>query len=106
MTIDDLKSLKQVIKVLRDGGVTSAEIDGVKLTLLAKPISNVRLPKPDYSSDIPEAHTPVPQYTPVNKHTGSAFETIYDTALEANPAMPEELTEEQLLMWSVGNEQQ
>jgi len=93
--ISSLKDLKQVIKALREGGVTSAEIDGVKLTLLPKPVSNEKR-RIDYSSDIPEANIPVPKFTPMNP----------DAPLIADKIESEELTEEQLLMWSAAGHEQ
>lgn len=48
----DIKSLKSLLKVLRDSGVTSYEHDGVKLSLSDLPVSKESLSKP--SAAIPE----------------------------------------------------
>jgi len=103
--ITSLRDLKQVIKALREGGVTSAEIDGVKLTLLPKSISNEKK-RIDYSSDIPEANIPVPKFTPIYTETVGNGGASSDAPLIADKIESEELTEEQLLMWSAAGHEQ
>ena len=91
MTIDGINDLRKVIRLCRDHGVTSIEIDGIKLQLsLKQPAKASRI---DYDA-FPEASIPVPRYTPVNAQ---------DTASEpvqANIDMPDELTEEQAMFYS------
>ncbi len=82
MKIDNLKDLRQLIKACRDGGVTTIEADGVKLTLLPKAASKAA--PTDYSNDFPEANIPIPQYTPV----------------EQGKIATEELTPDQLMFYS------
>ena len=106
MLITSLRDLKQVIKALREGGVTSAEIDGVKLTLLPKPASNVSKGLRDFSSDFPEANIAVPKFTPIS--SSNRDRTLHDdeAPLEADKIDTEELTEEQLMFYSsAGHEQ-
>lgn len=47
----DIKSLKSLLKVLRDNGVMSYEHDGVKLTLSDLPLSKDSLPQSPITED-------------------------------------------------------
>lgn len=89
MKIEGLKDLKQIVKLCRDQGVSSIEVDGIKLTLGPAP-------KPEYKPQEqvidPLENAQVPTYTPV--HQESAQETAARLTKEAG------MTEEQLLHWS------
>lgn len=85
MTIDNLKDLEKIIRLCRKQGVITIKIDGIELTLGPAPQKTY---KPiDIAKDIPEASikVPVPNFV-------------------QGPVETEELSEEQMLMWSVTNE--
>lgn len=84
MKIEDLKTLKQVIKLCRENGVSAVEIDGIKLSIAAQPIKTKTRQLSDYSDDIPEANIKVPQYNGVI----------------ADDITTDELTPDQKLFWS------
>lgn len=86
MTIDSLKQLKALIQLCQKEGVTDIEVDGIKLSLGAKPVK--RANSPAIERDIPEASIKVPAYN------GAQIEDKEETE-------PASLTEEQLLFYSV-----
>lgn len=86
MKIENLKVLQQVIKLCRKEGVSTIEIDNVKLTLQPQ-TSKTRIQAPDIANDFPEARLQVPKFT--------GF-----TPSEDDKIVTDELTEEQLLNWS------
>lgn len=62
MVIPNLKTLKQVLKLCRENGVSAIEIDGMKLNI-ALEAKRVKVRQvSDFSSDIPEANIKIPQY--------------------------------------------
>lgn len=95
MKINDIKHLEQVIKLCRKQGVSTIEVDGIKLTLapIVKPKQTFQAP--DISNDFPEAQLQVPKYTGVTPDVNDKI-TNETEAID----MPDELTEDQLLNWS------
>lgn len=83
MTVKDLKDLEKVIKLCRRMGIEAIEVDNVKLNLgpAPKPVTQHSV-----ASDFPEASMKIPQYTA--------------TSGDPDAITSDELTPEQLLMWS------
>ena len=92
MKINSIKDLQKVLKLCRQTGVTTIEIDGVKLTLGPQPVS-VRAPHIDLDA-FPEANIRVPQYSPIQAQ--DTANSPIDTKID----MPDELSEEQLMFYS------
>lgn len=94
MKIQSIKDLKQIIALCRKNGVSSIEIDGIKLSLSPIPGKGTQAPQlPDFSSDIPEASLKVPQY---NGYQGD----ITETSLTSEAIQTDGLTPEQLMFYS------
>lgn len=91
MKVDNLKDLKQLIQLCQKQGVSTIKVDGIELTLIA-PVAKRATSVPDYSSDFPEASIQVPKFN----GEISPVEAI----------KTEELTPEQLLMWSAKSDEQ
>lgn len=90
MQIDSLATLRKVLKLCRESGVTSIEIDGIKMSIAL--ISSKRSNESSIFDNLelpPEASAVVPQYNPSN--------TIQE---EAERISTESLTEEQILFYS------
>ena len=88
MKIENIKELQKVIQLCRKQGIESFEIGDIKFTLGSLPKEEVLR---DVANDFPEASLKVPEFSPTSKP-----DTI----------KTDELTPEQLLMWSaVSNEQ-
>lgn len=83
MKIENLKELQKVIQACRKLGVQSIKIDNVEFHLGSLP--SVRKTT-DYSADFPEASIKIPKFT-------GEISAI-------DPIATEELTPEQLMMWS------
>jgi len=84
LKIEDIKSLKQVLKLCRENGVSAIEIDGIKLNIALETKKAKVRQVSDFSSDIPEANIKVPQYN------GEVADDI----------TTDELTPDQLLFYS------
>jgi hypothetical protein len=88
MKIDNIKQLQKVIQLCRKLGVDALEIDNVKFNLGAAPKRQRRIEEEVFS---PEANIRIPQYNPI---------VTDDTEGTADIIKTDELTQEQLLMWS------
>jgi len=92
MQIDSLSTLRKVIKLCRENGVTSISIDGITMSIALT--SNKTIPKESSIFDNlelpPEASMAVPQYT----------DSTYQQQIQPDKIETETLTEEQMLMWS------
>lgn len=86
MTIDSLKTLKQLIKLCRSEGVQSIKVDGIEMHLGA-PLQKAYKSQPEVLTD-PLANAKVP--TP----------NIYNEVSEDTKIVTDELTDEQLLYYS------
>ena len=90
MKIKDLAEFSQLLKICRNNGVQTFEIDGVKVTL--QPKVQIKRQRPVLgNSGFVEENIPVPQYQgqPIPEETPTeAIKT------------PDELTQEQLLFYS------
>lgn len=93
MTIDSLRDLKKLLKVCQDAGVTAIEVDNIKLNLTLKPKSRVNA-----LDAFPEASVRVPTYTPIQVQE-SQDEAI--SAFNEGIDEPDDLTEDELLFYSV-----
>lgn len=92
MKIESISQLKKILSLCQDHGVTSIDIDGIKMSL--KPIQKASNSALELQ---PEAYIPVPKYTPVQ-----AQET-QDEAITSNTEAtdtPNALTDDQLLFYS------
>jgi len=97
MKIDNLKMLQKVIAFCRKQNVTSIKIDGIELTISLQSRTEKRPKGRDLSLDldIPEANIPVPQFQ------GSSQPIVKDKDFtQGEIETPDELSEEQLMMWS------
>lgn len=92
MKINSLSDLKKLIALCRKSGIASIKVDNIELALGSVPLKTKEISRIDYSKDFPESAIPVPQYTPV--------------ASNEEESVSSELTEEQLLYYSVGTEAQ
>jgi hypothetical protein len=95
MTIDSLSDLRKVIQLCRKNGITTIEIDNIKLTIQPLPFKRTNIDLDAF----PEAQVSIPQYSPIN-----ASEAV-NAVIEAIE-MPDELTEEQALFYSAKSEPQ
>lgn len=84
MKIDNIKDLKAVIKLCRDTGVSSIKVDNVEFHLGHEPIKYKASSKQTTST-----YTPSESFVP-----GGVTEDV--------KIVTDELTPEQLLMWSTG----
>jgi len=93
MTIDNLSQLSKLLKLCKKHGVTAIEVDGIKM--------NVSLERSKPQIDLnafPEANIRVPIFNPG---------TVPDSEVQMDRIEePDQLTEEQLLNWSVKTEPQ
>lgn len=89
MTIATLKDLEKVIRLCRKTGVDSIKVDGIEILLGSEPYTDLK-PSTRPLKEIVESAKAL--YNP-----GVAY-----TPTEHTKIQTEELTEEQLLMWSVG----
>lgn len=87
MKIDSLKELKKLLQLCHEQGVHSIKLDGMEFGL--NPTIPVKTKKSIIDNINLEEDIKIPQYTPV----------VRDGEPDAI-AMPDELTEEQLLNWS------
>ncbi len=86
MEIKTLNDLKKIVQLCRKQGVQSLSLGTLVLHLGPAPR---QASKPiDYSSDIPESKVQIPKFT--------------GEISAPEPVSTDELTAEQLLMWSVG----
>ncbi len=76
MKIETAKELQKLIKIMRAEGVDKIKVDGIEIELGLAPVKPTKAKQTQVSAGITE-----------------------DTKIE----LPQELTEEQLLMWSVAN---
>lgn len=95
MKIENIKQLQQLLKLARKEGVESMRVDGIEFFLghLPQPTAK-KTAKPDNFANLnlpPEADLQIPQYTPPSVHDQ------IDT---------DELSDEQILMWSAQGSQQ
>lgn len=98
MQIDSLKDLEKVLKLARKLGVTTMKVDNIEFQLGSIPEKSKRS---DFSNlDLPiEANIPVPQYQ------GTVSAQLAAKAAAQQAISEGQLTEEQMLMWSVSAEQ-
>lgn len=111
MKINNLSDLKKLIRACRELGVEAIKVDGLELAINhnlgpARKAIKPRKSLPDYSSDFPEAQISL---MPKNA-TLSLPEALKSKSEDELPSdlidTPDELTEEQLLMWSSGSTEQ
>lgn len=93
MVIPDLKTLKKVLKLCRDHGVSAIEVDGIKLNIALLPKKQPQ--SIDFAADFPEANIKIPQYNGPNGTGGSQGPDTITT---------DELTSDQLLFYSAKSE--
>lgn len=93
MKVNTIKDLQKLVQLCRKTGIDAIEVDGVKLNLGPAPKRQRRAKS--VASDFPEADLKVPQYTP-SEEESTTEETI----------STDELTPEQLLMWSSASSEQ
>lgn len=96
MKIADLKQLDRLLALCQKRGVTSITVDGVNLTLAPKVDKRVPTVRSVDTTVFPEASLTVPQY-----NGGTTEDTTLPDKVDSD-----ELTEEQLLMYSVADDQQ
>lgn len=92
MKIESIKQLDKLMALCQKRGVSSITVDGLTFHMhevKAKPRAMNAPVLPDYSNDIPEASAQVPKFT--------------GEVEEQAPITTEDLTPEQLLMWSSGS---
>lgn len=87
MEIKNFNDLKKIILLCRRQGVQSIKIGTLELHLGAAVRQKQK--QIDYSSDIPEANVQIPKFT--------------GEIAAPDPVTTDELTEEQLMFYSVGN---
>lgn len=87
MKLDSLKDLKQLFKLCQEMGIEKFEIGGLKLELGPMPT------KKQYTKKADKGHFSQSQFSP--------YIPTEDTRIQTD-----DLTEEQLLMWSVTSENQ
>ncbi len=100
MKIDSLKQLEQVIKLCRKTGITDIKIDGVELHLGAVTQNRQKTTKVSYNRQNDPILPTITPYTPggVTEQTAIVSE-IADIDSD-------ELTDEQKMFWSAGDEQE
>lgn len=118
MNIPDLKKLKQLVKLCRETGIDSMEIEGIKFTLGLAPQSKPRGKQRTVADDFPEASIKVPAYNPTGGAVtvpnedvdfGTSSGVIISTnqgQIIADTIVTNELTAEQLLFYSATSENQ
>lgn len=103
MKVDSLKTLEKLLKLCRKSGVQVMEVDGVKFSLGAEPYK--AQPKP---MEIPQDPLELAQITigempsefdPIAQAKAAAAKATQ--AIQDKIAMPDELTDEQLMNFSV-----
>lgn len=102
MTISDLSQLEQLIKLCRKTGINTIEIDNIKFSL--SPIEKRTRTKPEPPSD-PLASVSVPEFNGVLDTADLIAQSKVEAAkalkeLTDDIAMPDMLSEDQLLNWS------
>jgi hypothetical protein len=90
LKVQSLKELQKLIQLCQKTGVTAIEVDGIKMNI--RPLQE-KSSKIDLNA-FPEADIRVPAYTSIQA------QDTQDEAIELKIDMPDELTDEQLLMWS------
>lgn len=100
MKIESFKDLRKLIKLCRETGVDAIEVDNIKFNLGAPPREKADT-KP-FVIDDPLAHAKiqVPDLPAVNPITGMSPEV----KAQIEKIVTDELTEEELLNWSVREE--
>lgn len=88
MKINDIKDLKKLIQLCQSQGVRAIEVDNIKLELNELPRKQPRY-----------------KYIPDSAMTPSLSNVDENIQIPQSSIPTDELTEEQLLNWSVGNEQ-
>lgn len=88
MKINDIKDLKKLIQLCQSQGVRAIEVDNIKLEL----------------NELPQKQ-PRYKYIPDSATTPSLSNVDENIQIPQSSIPTDELTEEQLLNWSVGNEQ-
>ena len=86
MQVKDINDLEKIIKLCRKTGVESIKIDNIELKL----------------GDVPQKSPSLVIPKRINNPTYAPGGITEDSKIE----IPEQLTEEQLMMWSIGPEQQ
>lgn len=100
MTIDSLKQLEALLKLCRKSGVAAIEVDGIKLALGNEPIKPVKRVPERLDDPLANVSVPVPNiYDPIEYAKAVAAKATQ--ALKDKIDMPDELTEEQLINYSV-----
>lgn len=89
MKVNNLKDLTKLLKLCQTHGVTSIEIDGMKLTVLPKA-------KAVYQRSTIDANTPIEAHIPVPGYNGLPI----TEEVQNEPIKMEELTEAQLMFYS------
>lgn len=89
MKVNNLKDLTKLLKLCQTHGVTSIEVDGMKLTVLPKAKAARHTTTIDANTPI-EAHIPVPGYNGL-----PLTEEVQNEAVKS-----QELTDEQLMFFS------
>lgn len=91
MKVASLKDLKKLLQLCREQGVHSIKLDGMEFGLLpTAPVkAGKRIADLINNTETTEESIRIPQYTPIV--TDGSPDTI---------TTPDELTEEQLMMWS------
>lgn len=97
MKINDIKDLEKVVKLCRRLGIDALEVDNIKFNLGLAPKRQRLQSNP--ANDFPEANIKIPLYTPVS--AGGANSAAMGEVSSSSTINIEELTEEQLLNWSV-----
>lgn len=87
MKIDSIKDLERLLKLAQKLGAYQMEVDGIKFVLTPQ-VKNKKLAHSNFSQLAPEASVQVPQ-----------FNGDFD---KSDTIETDELSEEQLLMWSTG----
>lgn len=110
MNIPDLKLLEQLIKLCRKTGIDAMELGDLKFNLGPEPKAKSRVKLRSVSEDFPEASIKIPQFNiSGGGAVGSTLEGTNTTytihASNADAIKTDELTPEQLMFYSSGDQQ-
>lgn len=105
MKIASFKDLRKLIKLCRETGVDAIEVDGVKFNMGAPPRKEAK----PFEVEDPLAHAKiqVPDFPTINvatMSTSGAPGMSQEARAEIDKIVTDELTEEELLNWSVREE--
>lgn len=98
MKIDSLKQLEQLLKLARKHGVEGMEVDSIKFNLGPEPRKR-SINVSTTGEAFPEAEVKVPAFNGVLKDNLNTSDITPHDSIKSD-----ELTEEQLLMWSATGE--